>query len=314
MPTPLHLDELDVCWDWQLLRLSDRQFEALGCSPGLQAAILHVLDKGPRGRSTSDLPRLLQRFLLLPEADGSEPPRLRSVSCLLLAVMLQPQQSGSVASQDAHVSHIIFTMGELIAILAGLSIALPISLRTAVGEEVLAWEEAPASALALDTLALCVTCMLFSCIVSACAGSLMVTLSGSMDSNFHVLTILGQALMWWVLSINLMAPLVALYAYHATGHPAPAVATALLVLIGQAVMVTVMVNKIMACGLQLELLHLPRWWRWVTVLSNPPCAPFLLGDLEAKYLVAGRARAAVLIERAGYELPPAAQRFGRAVV
>ena len=55
--------------------------------------------------------------------------------------------------------------------------------------------------------------------------------------------------------------------------------------------------------MQLELLHTPCWWRWVTVASNPASAPYLLGDLHAKYLVAARARAAHLLTRAGFELP-----------
>ena len=123
--------------------------------------------------------------------------------------------------------------------------------------------------------------------------------------------------MWWVLGINAMAPLVGLYAYHATGHLGPAIAIAALLLGSQAVMVSVMVNRIMAGSMALELLHTPRWWRWLTTITNPPCAPFLLGDLEAKFLPAARARATMLIERAGYELPPQAARRGsggRAVV
>jgi len=109
--------------------------------------------------------------------------------------------------------------------------------------------------------------------------------------------------MWWVLSINSMVPLVGLYAYHTTGHPGSAIAVAALLFASQAAMVSVMVNRIMAGSMALEVLHTPCWWRWLTALSNPPCAPFLLGDLEAKYLPAARARAAMLIERAGYELP-----------
>jgi len=74
------------------------------------------------------------------------------------------------------------------AILAGLSIAVPISLRTAIGEEVLEWDDAPPTALILDTAALIVMTMLFASIVAACAGSLMVLLTGTMESYVHILS------------------------------------------------------------------------------------------------------------------------------
>ena len=308
-PSPLLLDKHDIFWDWQLRSLSEHQFEALGCSPGLQAAIFRILDTGPRARSVCELPRTLQRFLLLREADGSEPPRLRAVGCLLLGILLQPQQgSASPYLDDEHIANVLFSTGELLAILAGLSIAVPISLRTAVGDEVVDWEEAPRSALALDIAALVVMCTLFSSIVAACAGSLMVRIAGTMDSFIHALTVLGQSLMWWVISINLIGPLVGLYTYHSTGHLAPTIATGVLVQGAQAAMVTVMIKRVMAESMPLELLHIPCWWRYLTALTNPPAAPYLLCDLEAEYGAAARARANMLIQRAGLELPPPAPR------
>ena len=78
-PSPAALEKEDVLWDWQLATLSEQQYERLGFSAGWQAAIARVLKGGSSQarRPVSELPLKLRRFLLLPEPDGSEPPRLK---------------------------------------------------------------------------------------------------------------------------------------------------------------------------------------------------------------------------------------------
>lgn len=49
----------------------------------------------------------------------------------------------------------------------------------------------------------------------------------------RVVDVLGIAIFWWSLSINLLFLLVGAHTYHTIGHPAPAVAVVVLLLMGQ---------------------------------------------------------------------------------
>ena len=100
-PSPAALEKEDVLWDWQLATLSEQQYERLGFSAGWQAAIARVLKGGSSQarRPVSELPLKLRRFLLLPEPDGSEPPRLTwGLDALLFSFLIGPCE-GTAAAQ-----------------------------------------------------------------------------------------------------------------------------------------------------------------------------------------------------------------------
>ena len=161
-PPPAALEDADVLWDWQLARLSDEEYARLGYSPGWKAAIARAL-KGSSSharRPLSELPLEMRRFLLVPEPGDSEATLLHSFPLWTIFSLLMPRCDGSAGAHLAAAKNTIVTLCELVAVLAGLMLSVPLSLRTATGEDVLDWETAPISALSLDTLAHVVICAL----------------------------------------------------------------------------------------------------------------------------------------------------------
>ena len=107
------------------------------------------------------------------------------------------------------------------------------------------------------------------------------------------------------MSINLLFLLVGAHTYHTVGHPAPAVAVVVMLLMGQGLAFLHFIKNFMCAHMPLEVLHLPLWWRLIVVTSWPPARPWLLppGGMDGKYLAAAKQRARRLLYEAGYEVP-----------
>ena len=93
----------------------------------LSSGIAGVVDGGSsqvprRRRPVSELPLNLRRFLLVPEPDGSEPPRLQNFDFMLSPVFysfLMHSCEGSGAAKVAYAKNGILTYCELMALLSG---------------------------------------------------------------------------------------------------------------------------------------------------------------------------------------------------
>ena len=120
----------------------------------------------------------------------------------------------------------------------------------------------------------------------------------------RVIDVLGLALFWWSLSINLLFALIGIHAYHTVGHPAPAVAVFVVLQLGQGLAFEHFIKRLLCAHMPLETLHLPLWWRLIVVSSWPPARSQLLpfGGMDRKYLAAAEERAAKLLREAGYEV------------
>ena len=259
-------------------------------------------------RSAAELPSKVRRFLLL------EQPKLAggfdAVGVMCYSVLMVPD--GSLNS-TALLTHSCFCLGEIVAILAGLSIALPISLRaaTSIDVDVVDWATAPRWNAAVNLGSTIVTSTLFLCIITSCVGAMF----ASAGSRFRgaeavawymrVVDCLGVALFWWALSINLLFLLVGAHTYHTIGHPTPAVAVVVVLLMGQGLVFLHFIKRMWCAHMPLEVLHLPLWWRLIVVTSWPPARPWLLppGGMDGKYLAAAKQRARRLLYEAGYEAP-----------
>ena len=293
------LNAADVLYDWQLIRLNDADFERLGCSVGLKTAIRQTLAANgtqSRGRPISEMPPELRRFLLVPEPDGSLPPRLHAMSCLFYSVVLQdsPRETQGVC----------FALGEVFAVMAGLTLAIPLSLRT--GEDLTEWQETPTVAMAIEiTSALAISTLMLCTIVSCCCALFSQFDAGIPKENtvlhLRVVSIIGQSGFWWSMSINLLMVVITLHTYHATGILAAAAAVLIVLFLGSALILDVMIRRIIAPCFPLEMLHLPRWWRVMISVMAPSASCAMLGDLDAKYLDKAQARAARLLRRAGFD-------------
>ena len=112
----------------------------------------------------------MRRYLLL------EGPRLgggpSACSVMFYSLLLSKDDSKESTS---HMHLNCFSLGEILAILSGLSIALPISLRTSPSSQVADWETEPAWNSALNLGATFVTSTLFLSIITSCVASLFST-------------------------------------------------------------------------------------------------------------------------------------------
>ena len=194
-------------------------------------------------------------------------------------------------------------------------------MRTAIAEEVVAWDDGealvPLSALVLDTGSICCICTLLLSICTSCCCALFALLDcSSLEYFARVLNFAGIALFWWSVSISLLFLLIAFFTYHTIGHLAPAIAVFVVLRIGENLIFNIFACQIFGEVMHLEILHIPMWFRILVCLQYPPAARVLLrGNLEAKHGAAARARAALLLHRAGFEPPPPwPPSAGRAVV
>ena len=110
---------------------------------------------------------------------------------------------------------------------------------------------------------------------------------------------------WWACSINLLILILTLHTYYASGSLVAAASVLFVLFSGSALILDTMTRRLLGPLFPLEMLHLPRWWRVITAVMSPTSAVVMLGDMDAKYLLNGQARAMRLLRRAGYEVPHA---------
>eukprot|EP00966_Prymnesium_polylepis_P162703 3760443-Prymnesium_polylepis.1 len=86
-----------------------------------------------------------------------------------------------VTEQVAKAGESVFATGEVLAILAGLALAVPLSLRTGFADDVTDWDSSPAMSLAVHTCFMLATSMLLLSVVTAICGSLFALMCQSLE-------------------------------------------------------------------------------------------------------------------------------------
>ena len=114
----------------ELEQLSDGDWDKLDATMGLKVAVKAELARRPAKALSAaedvelveemEMPERLRRFLLLPGPDGKEPQPLRQVSSFFLAVLTAPPSNRQ---------HMVLTLCEMLALVSGLFLAIPIMLR-----------------------------------------------------------------------------------------------------------------------------------------------------------------------------------------
>ena len=147
------LEAHGVVWAWQLPHLSPEQWAAAGVAIGYQAAIQAVLS-GEMGLAAEAaqpaecVPQQLRQFLLCLNDDGSPAKPMDTMSSMGLAML---------CSQRGDIRSLCIAAGELMSVLCGLMIAIPLALYGSVAADdaadgVSAWNSAPRLAEWLDAL------------------------------------------------------------------------------------------------------------------------------------------------------------------
>ena len=281
----------------------------------LSSGIASVVDGGSsqvprRRRSVSELPLNLRRFLLVPEPDGSEPPRLQGFDLLLSPVMysflLHPCE-GSAAAQVAAARNNILTYCELMALLSGFMLSVPLSLRTSIGEHRRDWETASVSVLVLDTLAAFTTCALILGILTNVIASVWSLLISELNGLLELMKLGMVSIFFFFFGMFLGGTVIAVHTFHSVGHRGPAIGVCVSLVLGFLILIRILFPLFPSC-LPLEMLHVPCYVRFLCMLMGllvRPLGPYhFCGDLEAKYGEAARLRAAKLLRDAGFEPPP----------
>ena len=95
-----------------------------------------------------------------------------------------------------------------------------------------------------------------------------------------------------------------MHTFHGVGHTGPAIGILVLLALGFFLLIWTVWLPWMASFFTLEILHMPRWMRFLVAISFFPVGPFyFLGDMEAKYRAAAELRAARLLRGAGFKPP-----------
>ena len=248
--------------------------------------------------SVADLSPAMRAFLLIKNPDGSAPRRLRNISASFYSLMLPTAESTT-----AQMAHYVLNICEAIALLAGLTLMVPLSLRTPMSSKMLDWQTTEWSAVALDTCAVINICTLVMCVVSACGGAIFTVFADEASFFGEILPLLGGGCVFWVLSINLLQVTIGLHLYHTTSSPWLAGGVCIGMYVACAFIVDRLHRGVLARRMPLELLHLPRWYCLAVAIMCPTLAPIFLRNREALFLDAAKERAAKLICRAGLEVP-----------
>ena len=174
------LEAHGVIWAWQLPHLAPEQWTAAGVAIGYQAAVQAVLsgEMGPAAEAaqpTDEVPEQLRQFLLCRNADGSPAKPMSSMNAMGLAML---------CTQRGDIRSLCVAAGELMSVLCGLMIAIPLSLYGSVAADdatdgVTAWHSAPRLAEWLDALCILLTTLLLLAISSGWFTAQCVVLWGS---------------------------------------------------------------------------------------------------------------------------------------
>jgi hypothetical protein len=306
----------ECLWAWQLAQADAEDWSRFGASAGLKMAIKAELSNPMRSlttdtgsstdaiRSTEQLggqsaaDQLLRRFLLLPEADGTEAKRLSSMRAPfwgLLAIGEDRQQ-------------LLLICLEMIALISGLLLPVPLMfIRTASHEPVeKGWGVPPSLADWMDALAAFAFVTLLMATFSAVITSLLVACAGWHGTNTFYARAIDIVVFCEVTMIAFgIMPVGILIFWHmftAAASPYPLLGAVLWAVIATN-LYNVMMNLLVADGCALELYHIPRWVRRSTGILLPQLSSYFGDDVVEKK---ARARAAALQRLAGLDSTPAA--------
>ena len=297
-----------VYHDWQLVQLTDSNWEKLDIAIGLQAAIraelvrpsaicdAKPLDAPPPPKAVAAMPERLQRFLLLPGSDGKDPQPLKSISAVFLAILM-------VAPEDRQ--HLVLVLCEMLILITGLILPLPLEFRppraaasTWEGSPSQGWDMPPSRDDAMDAVVFIIfAALLFTAFFSVIV-ALMVAGSGWRGGDRYYEAIMPSFGALFVLAVFAGCfPLAFLMTWHlftVASSPYPLLgATAVFFTVNAAN--NFMLLKCMITVMPLEIYHVPDWMFW---LMRNALAPMLRSQVSRAALKpAAELRAAELRAR-----------------
>jgi len=253
--------DADIRWAWQLSQMpwDAGEWQAFGVSAGLKAAITAELTHAmPAPIEVNDR---LRRFLLLPEQDGSAPRRLYSVHCHWLTLL-------TIAPEDRQ--RVVLTLFELLALIAGLLLPIPMFLLRGVwyppateeGRAEKGWRVQPSVADVADACATFIFFALLTLTFISVACAMMTAASGWQAKLYFydaLMPVLGFCFMILLFFCYLPLPwLIFLQGFTLCGSPYPMLVAAVAASVvngGTAGMV----HHFHAHATTLEVYHFPRW-------------------------------------------------------
>ena len=290
-----------VEYSQQLAELSDRDWEMVGVSLGLKTAVKVELGdpsvSAPEPFEKHDDDKLdekLRQFLLLPSADGmKEAKPLDSVSGFFLSLLATP-----VAERQ----RLLLMLCELIALVSGLFLQLPLMFRRRELAVYKGWDMPPSLADGMDALALFVFWLDAWVTFAATMMAVMIVACGWNASGHHcygALSVLATLFLYVFMQFT-MWPLLMLAIWHAFTD-----ATSPYPLIGSLVIGSLfyfflmnMTFNFMLENVPLEVYHMPRWLKVDLKYSMP----WLRSQLDDKALKPrAELRAAQLRTQMGYK-------------
>lgn len=243
-----------------------------------------------------------------------------SFACLWYAALLE--------NSGAHLQSLVITIGEILAILSGLTLAVPLALRAsgesastamaaaasldAAGVAEWRWRPGEGSPWLLpvdwawvDAMSLFTTGCLISACASACLGSIAAFMDNCGDLRFYT-TVVGymdNTLMFWIMGIEISNVLTALRTFQAGGLLPPLLGAAQL--LAARTLAMHWMTRYLSQSRPLELIHLPVGVKLLMGLTIPlPHVCRTLWRAHALHLPAARVRAAALCGRAGITSSP----------
>ena len=298
------LENADIHWAWQLAHVpwDANEWLRFGISPGLKVAIAAELNRVDS--SAPEISEQLRRFLLLPEQDGSPARRLYTVNASFFTLL-------TVSREERQ--HLTLTLFELLALVSGLMMPLPMSLLRHPTPADKGWTAQASVDDVTDAAATVILCaLLFLTFISvACA---MMTAAGGWraEHGFYdaVVPVLGVC--FHVLIYVCLLPLVIIVFWQGfigAGSPYPMLIATLVALLLQPAL-TNFVHDFQAKGMALEMYHYPRWAMFFIRRVAAPAQATKLSDAALEPLA--QKRAAELRERMGLAEPT--KTAGRHVV
>lgn len=262
---PRQLEANGVKWAWQMIHFSDADWDRLGVSLGLKTAAKAELAEPSTSaaaapKSATHLEELSdrkRRFLLLPDAEGSEAKPLGEISALFLALLTTPESDRQ---------SLLLALCELMALVSGLFLSTPLDLQgpsSRISTSSNIWLVLPTLDDGMNALVAFMFLINFHVAMFAVVMAIYVAASGHQaDDSFceAVMSVLGACFLFFF--IGFIFPLIALtfwQFFHNATSP-------YLMFIN--ILVFLLFHKVVGGGCQrfiagclaLELYHAPRWF------------------------------------------------------
>lgn len=250
----------------ELEQLDRGDWDALNVSMGLKAAIKSELTMRSHAATETDdmevLPATVCHFLLISDADGNAPTLIGSIRSMYLGIL-------TVAPADRQQLAII--LGEMLALVSGLFLAIPISLQRTEPAPSKGWDRPPSlddgmNALAgfsFVTLALTSIMSVFFAIFVSAAGW-----RGSFAFYDSAMSMVNAIVVLFTTAFFATVILVFWQLFTVASCPYPLIG-ALVVFQILAQIMTVYTAMMLVDAMPLEVYHWPRWYRNFMIRSVP---------------------------------------------